>query len=114
MTDPLDNMTPDDVAAMIDRLEFTDETVTEADFGIEVGPHAPPVFVPRSIKMPYELDQACKARADNLGMSQSAYIRSLIERDVAEGGTGEQRPAWVREILAVIAHHENDEHRRAS
>ncbi|WP_067825463.1 hypothetical protein [Nocardia inohanensis] len=114
MTDPLDNMTPDEMAAMIDRLEFTVDSVSEADLGITVGPDAEPVYVPRSIKMPYELDKACKARATALGMSQSGYIRSLIERDIATAGTGTPRPAWVTELLAVIAHHENDDQRKAS
>ncbi|WP_405498905.1 hypothetical protein [Nocardia sp. NBC_00511] len=88
--------------------------MTEAELGIEIGPHAGPVMVPRSIKMPYDLDQACKLRAAKLGVSQSLYIRSLIERDVAEAGTGEQRPAWVQEVLSVIARHEHDEDRKAS
>ncbi|MET8428816.1 hypothetical protein [Nocardia sp. NPDC004860] len=114
MTDPMDNMTPADVAAMIDRLEFTDAPVTEADLGIDVGATAKPVWVPRSVKMPYDLDAACKARAKQLGLEQSTYIRSLIERDIAAAGTGGERPAWVQEILAVIAHHEHDEHRKAS
>lgn len=112
MTDPFDAMTPDEVDAMVDRLEFTGEEVTEAELGITIGPDAGLVIVPRSIKMPYDLDKASKARAETLGLSRSAYIRSLIERDLAEAGTGEQRPAWVREILAVIAHHEHD--RKAS
>ncbi|MGW4241213.1 hypothetical protein [Nocardia sp. NPDC004722] len=112
MTGPFDVMTPDEVDAMVDRLEFTGDPVTEADLGITVGPNAEPVLVPRSIKMPYDLDKACKQRAERLGLSQSAYIRSLIERDLAQAGTGEQRPAWVRELLAVIAHHEHD--RKAS
>ncbi|MFE3222548.1 hypothetical protein [Nocardia sp. NPDC059228] len=107
-------MSPAEVAAIKERLEFTGETVTEKDLGITVGPDAEPVFVPRSIKMPYDLDQACKARAAALGLSQSAYIRSLIEHDIATAGIGKQRPAWVRELLAVIAHHENDDNRRAS
>jgi predicted DNA binding CopG/RHH family protein len=38
------------------------------------------------VKLTRDLDQACKRRAANLGMSQSAYIRSLIERHVAEAG----------------------------
>ncbi|WP_067669128.1 hypothetical protein [Nocardia miyunensis] len=104
-------MSPVEVAAMAERLEFTDEPITPP---IETGPAAEPVLIPRSVKLTRDLDQACKRRATNLGLSQSAYIRSLIERDVAEAGTGEQRPAWVRELLAVIAQHENDEHRKAS
>ncbi|WP_157514060.1 hypothetical protein [Nocardia concava] len=107
-------MSPAEVAAIKDSLVYSGETVTEADLGMAIGPDAEQVVVPRSIKMPYDLDLACKARASALGLSQSAYIRSLIERDIATAGTGEPRPAWVREILAVIAHHENDDHRKAS
>ncbi|WP_040796704.1 hypothetical protein [Nocardia higoensis] len=111
MNDPFVNMSPAEIAAMTERLEFTGEPVTPA---VETGPGVEPVLIPRSVKLTRDLDQACKRRAAALGMSQSAYIRSLIERDIAEEGTGEQRPAWVRELLAVIAQHENDEHRRAS
>lgn len=110
MTDPFTHMSPAEVAAMTARLEFTDAPVPP----IETGPHAEPVLIPRSVKLTRDLDQACKRRAANLGLSQSAYIRSLIERDVAESGTGAQRPAWVRELLSVIAQHENDEHLQAS
>src|SRR5690348_11977374 len=105
MTDPFHEMSPADVAAIAERLVFTDEPVPP----IVTGPNAEPVLVPRSVKLTYDLDQACKRRAGNLGLSQSAYIRSLIERDIATAGTGEQRPAWVRELLAVIAQHENDD-----
>lgn len=113
MTDPFETMSPDEVASMIDRLEYSDAEVTEADLGITIGPDAEPVLVPRSIKMPYDLDKACKARAKTLGLSQSAYIRTLIENDIATAGTGTPRPAWVRELLAVVARHESDG-RRAS
>lgn len=111
MTDPFMNMSPAEVAAMTQRLVFTDDTVEPP---IETGPGVEPVLIPRSVKLTRDLDQACKRRAKNLGMSQSGYIRSLIERDIATAGTSEQRPAWVSEILAVIAHHENDVHRKAS
>lgn len=111
MTDPFLNMSPAEVAAMTQRLVFTNEPVAPP---VETGPTIEPVLIPRSVKLTRDLDKACKSRAENLGMSQSAYIRSLIERDVATAGTGEQRPAWVRELLAVIAHHENDDHRQAS
>lgn len=111
INDPFDDMTPADVAAMTQRLVFTDEPI---DPPIVTGPQAEPVLVPRSVKLPRELDLASKRRADNLGMSRSEYIRALIERDIATAGVGQERPAWVRELLAVIAHHENDEHRQAS
>lgn len=104
-------MSPAVVAAMTERFEFTDEPVTPP---IETGSETEPVLIPRSVKLTRDHDQACKRRAANLGMSQSAYIRSLIERDIATAGTSEQRPAWVRELLAVIAQHENDENRKAS
>lgn len=109
--DPFSNMSPDEVAAMTERLVFTDEPVEPP---IETGPAVEPVLVPRSVKLPRDLDKACKQRAKDLGMSQSSYIRSLIERDIAEGSTREQRPAWVRDLLAVIAHHGQPEHRKAS
>ncbi|WP_067721498.1 hypothetical protein [Nocardia yamanashiensis] len=112
MTDPFETMSPDEVAAIKDRLVLTGETVTEEELGITIGPDVEPVLVPRSIKMPYELDLAAKKRAAALGMSASAYIRSLIENDIATAGIGEPRPPWVKELLAVIAHHEHD--RKAS
>ncbi|MGW2662245.1 hypothetical protein ACWCW7_14875 [Nocardia tengchongensis] len=111
MTDPFLNMSPAEVAAMTQRLVYTDEPIEPP---IDTGPHTEPVLIPRSVKLTRELDLACKRRAENLGLSQSAYIRSLIERDVATAGTTDQRPAWVQEILAVIAHHENDDQRKAS
>ncbi|MRH88416.1 hypothetical protein GFY24_13340 [Nocardia sp. SYP-A9097] len=111
MTDPFMDMSPAEIAAMTERLVFTDEPF---EVPIETGPNAAPVMIPRSVKITRELDKACKNRAANLGMSQSEYIRSLIERDIATAGTGEPRPPWVRELLAVIAHHENDDHRKAS
>ncbi|MEU6562662.1 hypothetical protein [Nocardia nova] len=111
MTDPFSEMSPDEVAKMTERLEFTDEPVEP----IEAGPDAEKVLVPTSVKLPRGLAKKCKKRAKDLGMaSQSAYIVSLIERDIAEAGTGGQRPPWVTELLAVIAHNENDEHRKAS
>ncbi|MCU1641964.1 MAG: hypothetical protein JWN03_2239 [Nocardia sp.] len=110
MTDPFMDMSPAEVTEMTQRLVFTDEAVETT----ETGPDTAPVLIPRSVKMPRNLDRACKSRAANLGMSQSEYIRSLIEHDIATAGIAEQRPAWVKALLAVIAHHENDDHRKAS
>lgn len=111
MNDPFWEMSPAEVAAMTKRLEFTNEPVEP----IETGPSTELAEFPTSIKLPRELKKACKARADSLNMQQSVYIRSLIERDIAESGTGKQSPEWAREILAVVARHQNDdEHRQAS
>ncbi|MFD7844212.1 hypothetical protein ACFV4K_14910 [Nocardia sp. NPDC059764] len=54
MTDPFHDMSPDEVAKIKDRLVYSGETVNEEDLGITIGPGAEPVFVPRSIKMPYD------------------------------------------------------------
>ena len=89
MTDPFSEMSPDEVAKMTERLEFTDEPVKPP---IETGPDTEPVLVVTSVKLPRGRAKECKKRAKNLGMGQSAYIRSLIERDIAEAGTGDQRP----------------------
>lgn len=109
--DPFLTMSPTEIAAMTERLVYSDEPVDEAT--IPTGP-GNEIVVPRSVKMPRGLDKASKARANELGLSQSAYIRSLIEADIATAETGDQRPEWVREILAVIAHHAHTEHRQAS
>jgi hypothetical protein len=47
-------------------------------------------------------------------MSPSAYIRGLIDRDIAEASTGEQEPWWAREMRAAVARMvATDEHRKA-
>jgi len=108
--DPLSNMSPAEIAEMTERLEFTGEPVES----FRTGPDTTPIEFPTSIKLTHELNEACKRRAKSLGMRKSTYIRSLIERDIAEADMGEQAPEWVREIRAVLAKHANDEHRQAS
>lgn len=98
--DPFTKMSPDEVAAMTERLAFTDEPVEPP---IETGSDAEPVLFPTSVKLSRALQEASKQRAKDLGMSQSAWIRSLIERDLAEASTSEQRPEWARQLMAVIA-----------
>ncbi|MFE3001819.1 hypothetical protein ACFXG4_43430 [Nocardia sp. NPDC059246] len=83
-------MSPAEVAAMAQRLVYTDEPIEPP---VVTGPDTEPIMVPRSVMLTHDLDNACKRRADHLGISQSAYIRSLIERDIATAGIGEQRPA---------------------
>lgn len=97
--------TPDEVQEVTERLQFTDEP---ARLPVRVGQDTAPDLVPRSVKISTDLDRACKKRALSLGLSQSAYIRRLIERDLAAAGTGEARPAWVLELLGVIAHYEHE------
>ncbi|MFE3280082.1 hypothetical protein [Nocardia sp. NPDC059239] len=90
MADPFDTMSPAEVASMTQRLVYTDEPIEPP---VVTGPDTEPIMVPRSVMPTRDLDNACKRHADHLGMSQSAYIRSLIERDIATAGIGEQRPA---------------------
>lgn len=107
----IDDLTPEQVHALTGRLEYNDDAL---DTPVSTAQDTGPDLVPRSIKLSSELDRRCKQRAFGLGLSQSAYIRQLIERDLAESDTGQPRPAWVRELLAVIAHHEHDDQRKAS
>ena len=106
-----EDATPDEVLEVTDRLVITDEPL---ELALQANQDSAADLLPRSVKMSAELDRACKKRALSLGLSQSAYIRRLIEQDIAAAGTGQTRPAWVLELLAVIAHHENDEFPRAS
>lgn len=91
MTDPYPT-NADDMNAIMDRLTYRDnETV---DVPVQTGQDTAADLVPRSIKLPAELDNRCKARALRLGLSQSAYIRSLIERDLAQDEQHDRPVMW--------------------
>ncbi|MEV6073074.1 hypothetical protein AB0L82_41580 [Nocardia sp. NPDC052001] len=81
MTDPLDPTTPDEVNELLDRLNFTE---AEVELPIALGQDTDPALKPRSVKMSDDLDRRVAARAVSLGLSKAAYIRSLIERDLAQ------------------------------
>ncbi|MFJ9370573.1 hypothetical protein ACIRRA_39965 [Nocardia sp. NPDC101769] len=81
MTEQNDPTTPDEVNALLDRLVFTDAPI---DLPVELGQDDGPELKPRSVKMSDDLTRRGKARAVNLGQSFSAYVRSLIERDLAQ------------------------------
>ncbi|MFF2554015.1 hypothetical protein ACFVUS_23660 [Nocardia sp. NPDC058058] len=66
---------------LMDRLKFTD---TEVELPVELGQDADPALKPRSVKMSDDLDRRVVARAVSLGLSKAAYIRSLVERDLAQ------------------------------
>ncbi|MEU6586677.1 hypothetical protein [Nocardia sp. NPDC046763] len=70
--------------ALLDRLVFTDAPI---DLPVELGQDDGPELKPRSVKMSDDLTRRGKARAVNLGQSFSAYVRSLIERDLARPST---------------------------
>ncbi|WP_194813744.1 hypothetical protein [Nocardia sp. XZ_19_385] len=91
MTEPFPT-SAEDMKAIMDRLTYRDDeavavpVVTGQDTGRDL--------VPRSVKLPNDLDSRCKARALRLGLSQSAYIRSLIERDLAQTEHHDRPVMW--------------------
>ncbi|MFE3194246.1 hypothetical protein ACFXHA_34935 [Nocardia sp. NPDC059240] len=97
-----ENMTPDEVAALTQRLILDPAQAEEMipDPGADSGD----TIVPRSIKLPASLDRRCKARATELGMNQSAYIRSLIEKDLAGPQARPLTTADLPLILEFIRH----------
>ncbi|MFB7719313.1 hypothetical protein [Nocardia sp. NPDC056100] len=80
MTYPLDPTTPNEVNDLLGRLNFTD---LEVELSVELGQDADPALEPRTVQMSDDMDRRVAARAVRLGLSKSAYIRSLIERDLA-------------------------------
>lgn len=92
-----DKMTVEEVAALTQRLVFHPDQAEELPVihGVDTGE----TLIPRSVKLPARLDRACKARAVELGVSQSAYIRSLIEKDL----TGTQaRPLTIADLPLIL------------
>ncbi|MFE3280030.1 hypothetical protein [Nocardia sp. NPDC059239] len=81
MTELNDPTTPDEVNALLDRLEFTDDPV---ELPLEIGQDESMELKPRSVKMSDDMKRRGNARAINLGLSFSAYIRLLMERDLAQ------------------------------
>lgn len=63
------------------------------------GVEAHEALIPRSVKLPATVDRACKERARELGISQSAYIRSLIEKDLTSGQT---RPLTTADLPLIL------------
>lgn len=76
-----DPSTPEDVSSLLDSLEVTDGVV---DLPVTVGQDVDPALKPRSVKLTDDVDRRATARAVRLGLSKSAYIRSLIERDLTQ------------------------------
>ncbi|MEV6772981.1 hypothetical protein AB0N05_30530 [Nocardia sp. NPDC051030] len=74
MSDTFDDMTPDEVAAMTERLEYTGEEATIEELGIDLDPET--TLVPRSVKLPAPLDRACKARAKAAGLTSPRTFAS--------------------------------------
>ncbi|MGW4124898.1 hypothetical protein [Nocardia sp. NPDC004711] len=95
-------MTPDQIAALTKRLVLDPAQAEELVVipGVDTGE----TIVPRSVKLPASLDRRCKARATELGMNQSAYIRSLIEKDLAEPQGRPLTTADLPLILEFIRH----------
>ncbi|MEV6276951.1 hypothetical protein [Nocardia sp. NPDC051832] len=82
----------EDMQAIMGRLTYRDDETVEVP--VVTGQDTGADLVPRSVKLPGDLDSRCKARAVRLGLSQSAYIRSLIERDLAQAEQHDRPVMW--------------------
>ncbi|MGF6888183.1 hypothetical protein ABIA39_006702 [Nocardia sp. GAS34] len=105
MTDPFDDMSINEIAALTERVMASvdprdAQEVTPQSLGVETSG----ATIPRSVKLTPELDRQCKARAVELGLTQSAYIRSLIERDVSGVAARPLTTADLPLILEFIRH----------
>lgn len=92
-----ENMTPADIAALTQRLVL--DTSRAEQLPVVHGVEARETLIPRSVKLPAGVDRACKARAAELGLSQSAYIRSLIEKDLSGG---QARPLTTADLPLIL------------
>lgn len=89
------------MTALLNRLAFGDD-LPAPELPVVSGQDTTADLVPRSVKLAADLDRRCKERALSLGLSQSAYIRSLIERDL--GGLGwHDRPVMVSDLARLLA-----------
>jgi predicted DNA-binding protein len=70
--------TPEEMADLAARLEYTDE---EVELPPTPGPEG--IMVSRSLKMPSELDQRIKDAAADRGITQSMLMRQLLETGLA-------------------------------
>ena len=77
-----ERMTPEEVRAFTKGLTLHTDQAETLSMPVIAGVDTGEDVVPRSVKLPATLDRRCKARATELGMNQSAYIRMLIERDL--------------------------------
>ncbi|MCX0270019.1 hypothetical protein NLM24_04705 [Nocardia zapadnayensis] len=77
----LDSMTPEQIEAMVDRLVFI-EGPCEVDLAPDTDDDRRPGMWPRPVAMSDELELRSQLRASSLGLSRSAYIRWLVERDL--------------------------------
>lgn len=95
-----DPTTPEEVNELLDRLTFTNSAV---DLPFTVGQDTDTVLEPRSMKMTDAMYRRVSNRAVNLGMSASAYLRSLIERDLAQAEGKGDPSAQLSRIAAELS-----------
>ncbi len=103
MTEPNYPTTAEEMVAVANELVHTDEEVESADLPVTLGQDTAADLVPRSIKIPAELDRRATQRALRLGLSKSAYIRSLIERDLFDSADHDRPVSVLASELERIA-----------
>lgn len=95
--------TVEEIEALTARLRFTEEPI---DFGEQLAPETAADNAPgmraRSVKLPDDIDLRCGLRAGELGLSKSAYIRQLIERDLRAAYGAEPEMVPLDEVRAMI------------
>jgi predicted DNA-binding protein len=75
--------TPDEVAAFMDRLNFSDAPVPVEQAPPPLAP-GDDIMVTSSIRMPLELHTRVKQLAENRGIGMSTLVREWMEAAVAE------------------------------
>ncbi|WP_067722724.1 hypothetical protein [Nocardia yamanashiensis] len=89
-----DAVTPQEMAQILARLE-RGSTPAVSTSGTGTGMEA------RSVKMPKELDIRVGLRAEQLGMTKSAYFRWLAERDLKDAYSDEPEMVPLTEARAI-------------
>ncbi|MGW3540186.1 hypothetical protein ACWDNI_06495 [Nocardia niigatensis] len=83
MTDlDLNDVSPEEMAEIMDRLEVGHGAAVDVEPARDSEAENKPGLRARSVKVSDDLDLRCGIRAQELGLSKSAYIRQLIEADL--------------------------------
>ena len=83
------DISPEQMAAIVDRAQVRPGAPAEFGLAPDTAADRKPGLRPRSVKLSDREDLLCKLRAQELGKSQSQYIRDLIKADIERSQRGE-------------------------